>query len=343
MKKGKFLIKIAICSHFLAISLILSTPYLYSEEIPSQKQGAQKASKEIAVTVNGAPITSNLLEIRTRQLSSVSSFHGRINDKQMEEIRNRAIDELITEELIYQDAKRMGIVIPEKEIDDRLKEIKKGYPSEDAFNKLLAANDLDPSSYKRLIERELLIKKVRERLFGKPVKLSNKEVKEYFDKNRERFREPEKIRLRQILIKLPPYTSNEGWEKGKKKAEDILTELKAGKDFSRLAKESSDDPSKEKGGDMGLIHRGRLEPFIEDIAFSMKVGEISDVIQTIYGYHIIKLEEKKEAEYVPYSRVKEKLKKDMEEIAMEDKKRDWIKGLKEKADIKHYAPFEKKE
>lgn len=343
MSRGRAVLKLTLSCQLLVFSLILSVLPLHSQDIPFQKESPKDAAKEIAAAVNGAPITSNLLEIRTKQLSSVSSFHGRISDKELEEIKNKALDELITEELVYQESKRMGIAIPENEIDKRLKEIKKAYPSEDAFNKALSANSLDPNSYKKLIERELSIKKVRERLFGKPIKLSDKEVKEYFDKNREKFREPEKIRLRQILIKVQAYASNEQWEKGREKAESILAELKAGKDFSKMAKELSDDPSKEKGGDMGFIHKGRLETYIEDVAFSMKVGEISDVIQTIYGFHIIKLEEKKEAHYNPYSKVKEKLKKDLEEVTTEDKKKDWIKGLKEKAEIKYYAPFEKKE
>lgn len=323
------------------LSVLLVIP-LYSQDIPFQKEGHNDAAKGIAAAVNGVPIASNLLEVRTRQIASVSSYHGRIGDKELEEIKNKALEELIIEELVYQEAKGTGITIPEKEIDKRLKEIKKGYPSEDAFNKALSANNLELNGYKKLIEREQSIKKITEKLFGKPIKLSDKEVEEYFEKNREKFKEPENIRLRQILIKVPAYASKEQWEMGREKAKNMLAELKAGKDFSKMAKEFSDDPSKEKGGDMGFIHQGRLEPYIEDIAFSLKVGEISDVIQTIYGFHIIKLEEKKEAHYNPYSKVKEKLKKDLEEVAAEDKKKEWIKGLKGKADIKYYAPFEKK-
>ena len=90
----------------------------------------------------------------------------------------------------------------------------------------------------------------------------------------------------------------------KNKAEEILSELKAGKDFAKLAKEFSSDPSREKGGDMGFIHKGRLEPYVEDIAYSLKVGEISDVLQTIYGYHIIKLEERKPPQNPQFSKIK---------------------------------------
>lgn len=126
------------------------------------------------------------------------------------------------------------------------------------------------------------------------------------------------------MIKIPAFASKEEWEKGKNKAEEILSELKAGKDFAKLAKEFSSDPSREKGGDMGFIHKGRLEPYVEDIAYSLKVGEISDVLQTIYGYHIIKLEEKTAAKYTIF-KDKRKTKKTLNLLPWRRRKRIGLK------------------
>lgn len=343
MKKGKvFVIPV-----FLSLLAVLSTP-LYAEKTDtastkSENITAEDASKKLVATVNSSPITLKQAQMRAQLVSRESAYHTQISDEKKQEIMERALDQLIVEELAYQEAKKTGITISEKDINTRLNEVKNGFPSEESFNKSLAANNLDLSKYKKLIEKELSIKKINEKLFGKPITLSDKEVKDYFEKNREKFKEPEKIRLRQILIKIPAYASKEEWEKGKNKAEEILSELKAGKDFAELAKEFSNDPSKEKGGDMGFIHKGRLEPYVEDIAYSLKVGEISDVLQTIYGYHIIKLEEKKPPQNTQFSKIKEKLKKDLEAIAMEEKKKDWIKELREKAEIKYYAPSDKKD
>ncbi len=343
MKRKEFLI----IPVFLSLLAVLATP-LYAEKTDTASTQSEKTtneddSKKIVATVNNSPITLKQVRMRAQLASREVAYHTQISDEKKQEIMAKALDQLIVEELAYQEAKKTGISISEKEINNRLNEIKNGFPSEDAFNKSLAINNLDLNKYKRLIEKELLIKKINEKMFGKPITLSNKEVKDYFEKNREKFKEPEKIRLRQILIKIPAFASKEEWEKGKNKAEEILSELKAGKDFAKLAKEFSSDPSREKGGDMGFIHKGRLEPYVEDIAYSMKVGEISDVLQTIYGYHIIKLEEKKPPQYTKFSKIKEKLKKDLETIAMEEKKKNWIKELREKAEIKYYAPSEKKD
>ena len=125
MSRGRAVLKLTLSCQLLTFYLILSVLPLHSQDIPFQKENPKDTAKEITAAVNGAPITSNLLEIRTKQLSSVSSFHGRISDKELEEIKNKALDELITEELVYQESKRMGIAIPENEIDKRLKEIKR--------------------------------------------------------------------------------------------------------------------------------------------------------------------------------------------------------------------------
>lgn len=343
MKKGKvFVIPV-----FLSLLSVLSTP-LYAEKTDSastqpENITTEDASKKIVATANGAPITLKHVQIRVQLVSREVAYHTQISDEKKQEMMERALDQLIIEELAYQEAKKTGITISEKDINNRLNEVKNGFPSEELFNKSLAANNLDLDKYKKLIEKELSIKKINEKMFGKPITLSDKEVKDYFEKNREKFKEPEKIRLRQILIKIPAFASKEEWEKGKNKAEEILSELKAGKDFAKLAKEFSSDSSREKGGDMGFIHKGRLEPYVEDIAYSLKVGEISDVLQTIYGYHIIKLEERKPPQNTQFSKIKEKLKKDLESIAMEEKKKDWIKGLREKAEIKYYVPSDKKD
>lgn len=355
MNKGK----VFIVPVFLTLIVVLST-LLYAEE-PASKQkkpsaspdkGGQKASAQTSIeddpgkiiaTVNSLPITLKDVRKRAQLVGRDVAYHTQISDEKKQEIMEKALDQLIVEELAYQEAKKTGVTALEKDINNRFNEVKGRFPSEESFNKSLEANSLDINKYKKLIEKELLIQKINEKLFGKPVTLSSKEVKDYFEKNREKFIEPEKIRLRQILIKVPAFASKEEWEKGKNKAEEILSEIKAGKDFAELAKEFSSDPSREKGGDMGFIHKGRLEPYIETIAYSMKVGEISDVLQTIYGYHIIKLEEKKQPQYTKFSKIKEKLKKDLETVAMEEKKKNWIKELREKAEIKYYVSSDKKD
>lgn len=141
------------------------------------------------------------------------------------------------------------------------------------------------------------------------VTVPDNDIKTYYDEHTDEFKIPEMVRTRHILIKVDAGASEEEKQKAKEKAEDILKKINSGEDFAKLASEFSDDTmTKPKGGDLGFISRGRLvEPF-EDAAFALKPGEVSDIVETQFGYHIIKVEEKKDAGVEPYDSVKDTIK-----------------------------------
>lgn len=141
-------------------------------------------------------------------------------------------------------------------------------------------------------------------------KISVKEddVEAYYRSHKEEFTEPETVRARHILVKVEPSASEEDKKKAREKAEDILKKARAGEDFSRLASEFSDDPgSKAKGGDLGFFSKGRMVPEFEKAAFALKPGALSSIVETQFGFHIIKVEEKKESFLEPYDKVKDRI------------------------------------
>ena len=144
--------------------------------------------------------------------------------------------------------------------------------------------------------------------FEKKVNPTEGEIKFYYDEHKRDFYEEKKVRARHILFKIPPKASKEEQEKIKKKAEEVLKEAKEGKDFAELAKKYSEDPgSARKGGDLGFFtYKTMVKPFSE-VAFSLKPGEISDLVKTPFGYHIIKVEEVKDAKTLPLEEVKDKI------------------------------------
>ncbi len=132
----------------------------------------------------------------------------------------------------------------------------------------------------------------------------------YYKTHLDEFKTPEMVKARHILIKVDKSASEEEKKKAKEKAEDIFKKIKSGEDFSKLASEFSDDPgSKKKGGDLGFLPKGKTVPSFEKAAFSLKVGEVSDIVETNFGYHIIKVEDKKEASQEPFEKVREKVRK----------------------------------
>lgn len=160
----------------------------------------------------------------------------------------------------------------------------------------LMTNDLLASQY--------LLKEV----VGK-INVTDDDINLYYKAHQEEFRTPEMVRARHILIKVDKSASNDDKAKARSKAEDILKRIKAGEDFAKLASEFSEDPgSKNKGGDLGFFPKGRMVPDFEKVAFSLKPGEVSDIVETPFGFHIIKVEEKKESIQEPLEKVKDKVK-----------------------------------
>lgn len=153
------------------------------------------------------------------------------------------------------------------------------------------------------IATEYLRRKVVEKIV-----VTEDDMKSYYKTYQDDFKTPEMVKARHILIRVDKSASAEDKGKAKEKAGEILKKIKAGGDFVALAAEVSEDPgSKTKGGDLGFFARGRMMPEFEKAAFSLKVGEVSEVIETPYGFHIIKLEEKREAAIEPYEKVKERV------------------------------------
>ena len=140
------------------------------------------------------------------------------------------------------------------------------------------------------------------------VTVSEDDVKSYYDTHQDEFKTPEMVKARHILIKVDKSASEEDKKQAQKKAEDILSKIKAGEDFAKLASEFSDDPgSKSKGGDLGFFARGRMVKPFEDAAFALKVGEVSGIVESPFGYHIIKAEERKDAGVETYDTAKDKI------------------------------------
>ncbi|MGE5238955.1 MAG: peptidylprolyl isomerase [Chloroflexota bacterium] len=139
--------------------------------------------------------------------------------------------------------------------------------------------------------------------------VTEEEMSSYYKAHQEEFTAPEQVKASHILIRVDATTSEDTRNKAKEKASEILARIKKGEDFGTLASEFSEDPgSKAKGGDLGFFSRGMMVKPFEDAAFSLKPGEVSDMVETQFGYHIIKVSERKDAEVQPYESVKEAVK-----------------------------------
>ncbi len=160
------------------------------------------------------------------------------------------------------------------------------------------------------------------------IEVTEKDMQLYYKIHREEFMTPETARARHILIRADKKASAEEKKKARERADVVLHKLKAGEDFAKLASEYSEDPGTiEKGGDLGVFSRGRMAPDFEEAVFSMKPGQISEILETEAGFHIVKMEEKKAAGTEPYEKVKERIR----ELVFNDMKKTKVQEFIDKA------------
>ncbi len=162
-------------------------------------------------------------------------------------------------------------------------------------------------------------------LFDEAVEITDKEVVSFYEYNIEQYKHPKEVRARHILFKAAEDASDEVVQKAKKKAEKVLEKARKGDDFAKLAKQYSEGPSSSDGGDLGYFQAGQMDPAFEAAAFSLKPGEISDLVRTPFGVHIIKVEDIREARTDPLEAVREKIKETLTRHAATEKAHE--KGL----------------
>jgi foldase protein PrsA len=186
------------------------------------------------------------------------------------------LQQMVREALIDQYAKNNNINVSDADIQKREDELKANFPN-GSWDDMLKARGLTETDVKNALREQIII----DQAVGKDVKVSDAQIKQYFDKNHASFDKPEQVRARHILV--PDLAT----------ANKVEADLKSGKDFAAEAKQYSMDPgSKDKGGELGMFRRGQMVPAFDQAAFSLPVNQISKPVKSPFGYHIIQVEEK---------------------------------------------------
>jgi parvulin-like peptidyl-prolyl isomerase len=279
------------------------------------------AEDVIVAKVNGTTFTQKDLEAEVDRLIPQMTFHRNVPPEKRKNYYGKAIDELINRELQYQDAKAKDIKIEKEKIDAQLEKFKKRFKSEKEYQAALKQEKSTEVQVRARIEKELLAQAAYTRNVTEPAKMSEPALKEYYEKNAAKLKQPESAKLRIIS------TTDE------KKARDILAKIKQGDDFGELAYGLSEDSYRVKSGDIGYIHKGRMLPEIDAVAFKLKAGEVSDIIKAENNWFIIKVEDKKPEQQMTFEETKAKLQKELEAERANELKKKWIDNLRAKAKI----------
>ncbi|MGL5348861.1 MAG: peptidylprolyl isomerase [Peptostreptococcaceae bacterium] len=277
-------------------------------------------SDDVVATVNGKEITAKQYEITLALYKqSLEAMYGpSIWDTEIEKgvkykdtFKDLMLDQMVSIEAVYEQAKKDNLLPSKEEVDKSFKEMKKGIDADEAYKKSLEDIGANDEFLKVQQEQDLALQNFKAN-FDKTTKISNEEIKKYYEDNKNEFYKDE-VKASHILISTLDENnkelSAEKKKEAKKKAEDVLKKAKAGDEFAALAKEYSDDKgSGSEGGDLGFFGKGKMVPEFEEAAFSLKVGEISEIVESQFGYHIIKVTDKVD-EQQPLEDVKEKIQK----------------------------------
>lgn len=244
----------------------------------------------------------------------------------MDQGGRNVLDWLIESKLISQKAKEEGVSITDKEIEDRISQLRESFGSQEKFVSFLSLYGLTEESLKK----QLIPRLLAEKIMMKNKSITDKELLDYFNKNKSSFDEKEQVKLRHILVK----TLEE--------AQQIEAELKKGTEFSKLAKERSvDTATNAQGGELGWVARGVLDPALENVVFSLNAGERTSIIKTSFGYEIAEVLDKKSAKSVTFEEVKDKVRERYIEDIVQQEYSNWIQELKSNADIVYYVDITK--
>jgi peptidyl-prolyl cis-trans isomerase C len=294
------------------------------------------AKDEKVASVNGVVINKVQYDRLMKPIQNRASLLGKnaVTDEQINQAKNKILDNLIATELLYQECQKHGIKVDDKEVIETYNQQKAEFKSNEAFRAALTESNYNESLLKNQIKIGLTIQHYIEQNFGQKTVVPDEDVKKYYDENVDKYKQPEEIKASHILIMAPSGTDQEKKEALIKDTEAILQRLKAGEDFASVAKEVSQDPStKEKGGNIGFFAKGQMVQPFEDAAFALSPGEMSDIVETEFGFHIIKVTDKKEAKTVSLDEAKEGIRSNLKSTKINSDVNKYIAELRSKAKI----------
>jgi peptidyl-prolyl cis-trans isomerase SurA len=301
-----------------------------------------KVFDKVAVKINTEIVTLSLVEERAALLRQKYARSPVVIPE--EELLKEALNLIVDERLMLQEAKKLGFIVEEGSIDAAMKDIaQKNGLQEEQLEQMLEREGRSLSSYRNHIRDQIIVSKITRFEISNRVKVSDKEVNQYYRAHQKEFWEDGRVRARHILF-IAKRSSSEANRKSKlQQAKKVLTMIRKGKDFAELAMEYSEDVSASDGGDVGYVVRGKMVREFEEAVFGLKPGQISGIVETEYGYHIIKVEEVISGNTLTLKDAKERVTNVLTMKKQKQVYEDWMGELKKSAfiEVSLFAESEK--
>lgn len=339
------------CSLNLKILLFLAI-FLTVSALSCKKKDTD-SSANIAVTINGVDILESEIEKLVKpQLEMIAKQSAQLPpafaEQYAKQLREQFIEQTIRRNLLDEKVKEANIVITDEEVISTIEGIATSQEeslSLEEFKKKIAEYGQSFDEIKEEVREGLARNKFMQAYWAGKINVTEEDSRKYYDENPKQFEQPEQVRASHILIKPvfvdpnldPNADPNEAKAKARAKTEDLLKQLKDGADFAELAKAHSACPSAPKGGDLGFFPRGETTPAFENAAFELEIGQNSEIVETEYGYHIIKVTDHKEASTTTFDQAKDDIIIQLTQKKQSELAEEYIESLKAEASIVYPA------
>jgi peptidyl-prolyl cis-trans isomerase SurA len=295
-----------------------------------------KVLNTIAAIVNDEIITLNDVIREARPVILDAEKKSAIDNNTRSQIRRAALEHLIEKKLIDQKIKELGIKVTDEEVRQAIDDVKKqnNMASQEVLVSALASQGLTFEQYRSQLQEQIEKLKLVSMEVRAKIQVGESEMLEYYNANQAKYSEEETFRARHIFFKTNEKAPSEDIKRTMNTALMVLAEAKSGKDFAELAKSYSEDPAARKdGGALGTFKKGDMMPELETAILVMKAGEVSELVYTKAGFHIVKLEERSSGKMKPFESVKVEIEDAIYRKKSEERFSQWAKELRSKASI----------
>jgi peptidyl-prolyl cis-trans isomerase C len=308
--------------------------WMFSGALLVQAPAAQATTSpsefpEVVARVNETAIT------RAALMNRANALKAQIPPEQLgADFYQRVLQDLVEGELLYQSVEKKGLAPTAQEVDAEVESQKSRFGGDAGLGKALEAQGLTLEDLKVELKKEIGIQKLIETEFVPAITVTAEEKKKFYDENPTQMERPEQFRAAHILLLVKEGSTPEVKEEVRKKAGSIRSMLDAGQDFAELARKNSEDPgSKDSGGELPWMSRGQTVPPFEAAAMALAPGELSPVVETDFGFHIIKLHEKRSAGVMSYEEVEGRIDEFLKRRSLQQKLEAEIQTLRTQAKV----------
>ncbi len=291
-----------------------------------------------AAEVNGKVISYVDFQ-RQFEMTQQQIMQGRpekVPENVIQQLRKRVVDQMIAEELLFQESQKQGITVPADRVEKELDNLKQRFKDSKQYEAALNQMHITEGQLKNQIVQKAAIRELVTRDIVSKINITDETAKKFYDENTEKFRQPERVRAQHILIKVNKEDDEKKKADARQRLEDIKKKIMGGEDFGELAKTHSEGPSNVRGGDLGYFTRGQMVPSFEDAAFKLAPNEVSDIVETQFGYHLIKVIDHQTQKDPTFDEIKPQLIRRLRSEQVQKELVPYVAKLREKAKVQTF-------